>query len=421
MKTNTKIILLLSLLFSAALPASAFAAVSGGTFPNPPNFYVDSQVPTLCAGLMNIIPINVVNTGVVSVGGPQAGPSLQSVQLSVSNTKYLYSGRNASTVAIGGVPAGSSAIGYLPVFVAANASSIVSLGLNVNYYFDSLYTNSAAFNLTFETRMCPMPLSVTLSPQVLTSGNIENVSVNITNTANVPLNIITVHFSLPSVDGTWLSPPLQINSLAPMSTVNFNESIFVYRNATQSFPLNISANYYINNSIGQIFNSDKILTTGLIGLTPTTFTISPQTPSPDSIFSISFVLTNIGTTGASAVTVTALPPSGFSAFGSQSVFVGDISPDTQTPVTLTLQSSNSLNPGTYKIPIQINYLNGLRQNQSLDSSATVVIVPAQTNSTLSNARYSTSGGGSGGLVIILVIVVIVLGYLYYKERKRRSK
>ncbi len=422
MKTNIKTILWLSLLLSATLPAISFGAVSGGTFPNPPNFYVNSSTTSLCKGVTNLLPISVTNAGVISVGGTSAnGPGLQSVQLSVTNTKYLYSSKNASTYEIGGVSPGTSVTGYLPVFVAANASSIVSLGLTVNYYFDFLYTNSASFNLTFGTQMCSAPLSISVSPTILTSGNIENVTINVTNIGSVPINSISAYFSIPHVDGAWLSAqPLQIASMAPMSKASFNQKVFIYKNATQSFPVNISANYYQNNNLGQIFNSVVTLATGIIGLTPTTFTISPQNPSPSSIFSVSFVLTNIGTTGASAVTVTALPTSGFSSFGSPSVFVGDISQDTQTPVTLTLQASNSLKPGTYQIPVQISYLNGLRQNQSSISNVPVMITYAQTNSTLPNARYS-SNGGNGLLVIILIVVVIALGYLYYKESKRRSK
>ena len=420
MNTRTRILALLPILLVIAPVASA--AVSGGTYPNPPNFYITSTMVNLCKGTVNYIPLTLTNTGVVSLGSTNPnGPSLQSVEATIANTKDLFAIEN-STAQVGTVNPANSVTFTVPVFVAGNASSVVSAGFNINYYFDSIYTNSQIMNLTFGVQSCPMPLSVRLSPSSLVSGKEENIYVNFTNTGGSPLSLLSTEFSIPSADGTVLSAqPLQIRSVAPHSSVSANVSVFVYRNASQTFPMNYSTEFFLNNSLKQIDYSTVVLSSGIIGLTPSSETVSPTAPAPGGIFSISFVLTNIGTSGASAVTATALAPEGFTSFGASSAFIGDIAADSQAPVTLTLQGSNSTKPGKYVIPVRINYLNALRQSENITTNVTVTIGYSSLNSTSGAGTYTRRSGGSGVLTLLLIIAVVVLAYLYYKERRRRSR
>jgi hypothetical protein len=421
MNTKTRALVLLMTLLMVAPVASA--AVSGGTYPNPPNFYITSTMVNLCKGTINYIPLTLTNTGVVGLGGMNPnGPSLQSVEATIANTKNLFAIAN-STAQVGTINAANSVTFTVPVFVAANASSVVSAGFDINYYFDSIYTNSQALNLTFGVHSCPMPLSITVSPSTLVSGETENIYLNFTNSGNVTLNSITAKFSIPATDGTVLvSQPMQIASIAPRSSVLTKASIFVYRNATQTFPVNYTIEYFDNNNLEQIDSSSVVLSGGIISLTPSSETVAPTNPSPGGIFSISMVLTNIGTAGASAVSATALTPEGFTSFGSSTTFVGDIAPDSQAPVTLTLQGLNSTKPGQYTIPVRISYLNSLRQNQSITTNVPVTVGYSSSNTTRTGGKAYTKGnGGSGLLVLLLIIAVAVLAYLYYNERKRRSK
>ncbi len=419
---KTKILVLLTLLMAAPM---AFAGLGGPSpIPNPPNFYINSSAVSLCRGTINYVPLTVTNGGGVSIIGQQTtqGPTMQNVELSWINAKSSFSIKNSTTSAQSIAPQNSITV-YLPLFVAANASSVLSATVGINYYFYSVYSDSEVRNLTFGTATCGTPVSVAISPKVLSSGGINNVSVVIANNGAMPVNGITIRASIPGTDGTWLSAqPIDVSSMAPNSTTEINASIYVDSGASLSFPINISANFFQNGNLGQIAQSDVMLSSGIISLTPTSYTISPQTPSPDSIFSISFVLTNIGTTGATAVTATALPPEGFAPFGPSSVFVGDVGTDSQTPVTLTLSASNSVKPGSYQIPIRINYLNGIRQNLSTMAYANVYMSTAAAANFTANGFGPRAAAGGGILLLItlvLLIAVVVLAYLLYKEKRRK--
>jgi hypothetical protein len=267
-----------------------------------------------------------------------------------------------------------------------------------------------------------------VSPSILTSGEIENLKIKLTNTGSVALNTISVDVEAPTQDIAQVSSlPLQISSLGPGASISLNDSIYVAKNATTSFPLNITANYYLNGTFHQAAIDRQALSEGLINLTQSSLTLSPSPASAGGIFSISFVLTNTGTSDASTVTVSSMPTNGFRTYGVNSTFVGTIAAAGESPVTLTFTVNSLTKPGTYNIPVVVNYLDSFR-----NSLRTVINVPvvvsgssALMNGTAAGSsgaavRYVGGGGDVSGIItIILLIAVVVLGYLYYKERKRR--
>ncbi len=404
---------LLSLIAVCMIVPLAFATLSGpAPIPNPPSFRLTTQTTTLCRGMTNYIPINITNGGSVT----QATMSSITVGLA-PGVKGLYESGNG-TVAGRDLRPGQSETVYLPVFVSANVSELVFGGITINYYYNTLYSDYEVRNTSFATQTCPQPLSVSLSPQVLTAGVIQNMALNLTNTGAIPINSISVIFTLPGIDGAWLSPqPLQITTLAPHTTMRVNESVYISRNASQSVPLNVTASYYNGTSLQQAAIYGQFLASGVISMSPSSFTTSPAVPTPQSVFSISFILTNTGTSAASAVTVTPIPPAGFTSYGTNTVFVGSIGVDTQTPVTVSLIASNSVKSGSYSIPIKVSYMNGLRQSVTTWANTSVVLGEAQAINYTQIAR--ARGGGGGGLVIlILIVLVIVLLVLLIRERRR---
>lgn len=413
---ETRQLLVILVSFVIVGQALAFAGLNGPSpIPNPPNFYISSNAVGVCRGQVNYIPITVVNKG--SATSPNA--QMQNVQLSAVNTKSIYSVKN-STVTIGNLGVNSSSTVYLPVFVAANASSLISAGISINYYYFSLYSDSETRNMSFGVQTCAMQLSVAAHPEVVVAGLIQNITLDLTNLGNTTLSSLSIHAAVPGQDASILTnQPTQISSIPPKGTASVNENVFVYRNASLSFPINLSISLYNGTNLQQISDSLSLLSAGIINITPSSITLSPQNPTPGSIFSISFVLTDVGTAGASAVYATALNTGGFVPYGSNSVFVGDMQVDTQTPVTLTLTAQSSVKSGTYIIPIKLSYLNGLRQNLTSTIDVPVSIVAAAaTSNTISTYRHSSSGIGL--LVLVLVIVAIVLAVLFLRERKKRK-
>jgi hypothetical protein len=414
------------MLLMVALPAVAFAATSGpAPIPNPPSFQVATNSLTLCKGVVNYVPITVSNLGKFN-----GSISMESLQLGISGSKSIVQVANGSTNILTVKP-NSSVTVNMPVFVTLNSSTLISADIAVNYNYLNYYSDSELRNVSFGTMYCPSQLSVSISPSVLTSGKIENATVVLKNKGNTTLGDISFKTSMSSQQGQVLTQqPVSIGSIPPFGTAKVNESLFI-NSTSQTFPINVSASLYNGSKLVQILDSVTVLSSGIINLTPTGTTVSPTAPTSGSIFSISFVLTNLGTTGAAAVTVTALPPSGITAFGSNSVFVGTIAVDSQTPVTLSLTSSGT-SSGVYSVPIKISYLNNLRQQINGTISVPVTIYSANglvtgkggiasSSGSGGTTVYRKSSGGGGVILIILLVAVVALAALFYRERRRHRK
>jgi len=418
-----KYIALVLMAVAIVLPVTFAATLSGPTpIPNPPKSSVVIVNPILCRGETNYMPVNITNLGNVASNITQ----MQNMQIGIAqvNGNGMYFEGNGS-VNGGNINPGQSTIVYLPIFVSQSAPSFVQANIFFTFGYYDLYTDSEVLNATLTTESCNIPLSINVSPSVLTAGIMQNLSINFTNTGNTTLNHISASIGLPGSAGVLLSSkPISISSIAPKSNVHINEGLYISKNASMTIPLNISAVYYNGTRLSQMSETLLMLSTGIINFTASSFSISPALPSPSSIFSISFVLTDTGTVGATGVTVTPVLPKGFTPFGPSSTFVGDISPDTQTPVTVSIEASNAIKSGSYTIPIRINYLNALRQNLTTWTNDTVVIgAPAAFSTSQYVTRRASGSSGYLYLTIILVIIIIALLYLYVKERKahRRSR
>ena len=339
------------LLFAALASGFAFAGISGPSpVPPSPSFQLSTSALVLCKGVVNLIP--------VAVSNPAGSSQMTSLQLGVISSKNIYAIGNG-TVNSKNVSANSVVIMHLPIFVSLNTSSLVSVGVTVNYNYLTFYSDSEVRNMSFGVQSCPSSLLVQTSP-VVTSGRIEKLALNLTNVGNTVLGTISLKISLPSQDAAILtSQPVQVGALVPGAKTQVNESVFFYRNASQSFPLNVSIDLYNGTSPVQILDTVPLLAKGIINITPSSITLSPTTPTAGSIFSVSFILTDVGTAGASAVSVTPMPPNGITTYGSNSVFVGDMSVDTQTPVTVTLRAGASTTIHSYEIPVTVSYLDSL--------------------------------------------------------------
>lgn len=407
----------------------SFATLSGPSpIPNPPTFVVTTNAATLCKGTTNYIPITITNVGntnpsigITSLNGTQ----MQYIEVSLGQSRSLLSAGNG-TAYINNVNPHTSKTVYLPIFVSANASLITSAQIDINYYYLVYYSDSEVRNLTFEAQSCGSPLSVDISPKTLASGQIQNLSINLTNNGTTTLNDVYVHYTMPAIDGAVIgNTQTQIGSLASKKSIHISTALFVSRNASiESFPFNISATFYNGSSIEQVVNSTSLLPVGTIDLETSGLTLSPSISTPGSIFSISFILTDIGTSGASAVTVYAKPVAGFTPFGANPTYVGDIGTDSQAPVTVTLTAASTLKSGNYTIPLKINFLNGLRENVSEYMNVSVSVISGNAIGAIGSARgaYVTQKKKSSGLVFfVMVIIIIALIALYYLERKKNRK
>ena len=426
-KVNTRMLFLL--LFSVAAIPMVFAGLSGPTpIPNPPNFYINSSSTVLCRGQAAEVPVTVTNAGTI-VPSPgslmnMTGIPMQKIALSLSDSTYSSTLGN-STVYIDKLLPHSSQTVYFPVFVNANASLFISSSVSISYYYYGYYSDAETRNVTFETESCPNVLSINSMPSVLNAGYSQTLLIRLTNLANYSISSGSVSVSLPSSDGAILgNKTFSGISIAPHSSISINETVFISKNASSIIPVNVTADFSAQGAPMQVLQTLPLLSSSEINMTSSSFTVSPTQPTPGGVFSVSFILTNTGLAPASAVTAVEVPMKNISAFGSNSVFVGDIGADSQTPVTMSFIASNTLKPGKYQIPIMIKYLNPLRQQQISWANYTLEINRSQNSSAFAGAggfrarKPSASALGARiGIDAVLAIIAIVFAVLFFKERR----
>jgi hypothetical protein len=434
---NKKILALLSIL--VMFPVVFASGLSGTSpIPTPPGFQITSSLTTLCKGSVNYIPVKVTNTGALG------NPTMQSVILTLSSTRGL-TPFGATSSSIANITSSNSNTVLMPVLVSPNASSVISTGVNIGYYFYQLYSDSETRNLTFSTVVCPTPLAIQVYPRIITQTGAQNLTFNLTNNGKTNLNTVSVGVSISGRQGIALlgNPPQPVMSLRPNQTANVKQQIYVsLQNISQMIPVNVSVNFYNGSNLNQIFENTFLLFGGIINMTPTSITTTPATITSGSTFSISFVLTNTGTSAASSVTATAIAPSGFTHYGTTPTFVGSVAADSQTPVTLSLITGTNVITGTYKIPIQITYQDELRNSLTSWVNVTVsvqgtgaaaapgvvagTISAASANTTRAAAyrrEYSQSGGGPLDWIIgaVAVVIVAVVAFLFLRKRNKRKQ
>lgn len=417
------IVALISIQFAWAATSS-----TASTTPSAPSFNITSGTLTVCRGQVDDIPIIVTNLGyspteAYSQGAPNvSGPQMQQVVLGIS-AKGIYSGINSNNN--NNINPGNSIEIKVPVFVSANVSSLVLAQVSITYNYLYLYTDSETRNITFLTERCPSPLRVNATPGTLISDQTENLTLNLTNSGNTTLSDLLIHIAIPGQDGGVLvNQPIQVNSIMPMSSILLNESINIYGNTNSSFPVNITTTFYNGSNLEQVLNNRFFLATGLIQLIPSSITVSPSPVSPGGIFSMSFVLTDTGTAGATGMEATALPTKGFKVFGSNSIFIGSITSDSQSSVTISQEVANNTKSGVYTIPVRVNYLNNLRQNLSTIVNVSVLVGSASAFNSSAASGYEVrrgSGDISGIIELVMLIIIVALGVLLYRERKRNRR
>ncbi len=369
--------------------------------------------------------VNTVNLDVTNKG---TGPASQ-LQFSAT----LLGGSILSQVGkIQFVAADSAVMTSVDIFVPqSSAGQPLSLSLGMSFY-DSygnprivatsvgLFVQSSAISLS--------PLTIGVAPRALLAGQLNNMTIEVVNTGSQALNNLSVSFSSSSTGLTWISPTLlQLTLLTPGQNVSAPASVYVNAAAPDSSTLQLNIKYFdTNNNLNQETRNFGLLTKGVVDLLLQDASTIPQQPSVGQIFSITGTITNIGTTAANGLEVTPQLGEGFTIFGSQSVFVGDVAVNTPTTFTVTLSASAPVGPGSYMIPLRLTYLDNLRETISSVVTVPVSIVAAS-NSTTTGSGGGTSGqgrasGGSFGLVIpaIVGVIALVAGFLVARRRYSRK-
>ncbi len=381
----------------------------------------------LVAGEQNNITMQISNSGsgyaydIVTAISPSSSVSLEN-QPSIISTL---------------APGGSQNVSLYLYISPDLAGQAVPLNLASHYISPYGYNISASSVLgLYALPISQSALTVSASSQDLLSGSVDKEYIVISNYGTQPISNLSVQLtpqspmSLIGSDGYS-----EFSEVAPGANVVIPTELYVSSSSSTVASLDISLTYALNGQSETSSRSISFLLPGFVNITTQSTTYIPSIPQRGSILSITSTLENLGTSTASAATVTAYPPQGFTIIGSNSTFIGSISTATPTAFTFSFAISPTIKAGTYSIPVKLTYSNNLNQRQNQTFSFPVTL--GASNSTSGNyvviggaggyGRYNSSSGkgatqGSGTFILIIVVIVIcAVAYYLYRRNKNKSK
>lgn len=390
-----------------------------------PHLTFTTKNPEVSTGLDSIL-INVTNSG--------SGPAY-------NITTTVSTGSGVSVIGttdkeVGTLLPGESKTLSVLVYSESSGGS-VSLG------FDSSYISPYGYNTTLKSSIglymesqqtAPItytksPLEINVSTDILISQQISNITFIFSNNGNTILrNVSAQTFVTGSHSGIEFldNNPIRINSIFPHSSVSVTRNI--YENGSQIFPINVSATFFNGSSLEAVSNSFTMISGGTINMIPSSMSVTPTTVAPGDIFSLSFIITDTGTTGVTDANASVLPTAEFRPYGTSATdFIGSISTESPTSISLTMIANSSLKGGKYVIPVVLSYLGNFRQRMNTTVNVTVNVTSTSSSGTsytsgsrTSTGATATSRGKSTGLYIFVVTFVVVIVVIFGFSKLRRS-
>ena len=202
-----------------------------------------------------------------------------------------------------------------------------------------------------------------------------------------------------------------IGSIGAMKNASIPVSLYI-TSQTDVATLDAQLSYVLNGQPYSVSRSLSLLSPGYVNITNTGTTQLPDVATPGSVVSLTGTLLNTGSISASAVTLITHSVSGVSVLGENSTFLGSIGTYSPTAFTVSVTLSRSIKPGTYEIPITLEYINNLNQkeNELIDmplvvSSGNSTSTAFSSNPYANAAKYRKSSGA-----LLYVILAVVLKY-----------
>jgi uncharacterized repeat protein (TIGR01451 family) len=347
---------------------------------------------------------------------------LKNMTLSVSTSQFLSLIEGDGKMFLGTLQPQDKVETLLKIYVSPTSQTSSTITFTVTYYDTSGILKSENRYLTFllNTTTWVSPISINVNPTTLVAGKLNDIEVLLTNTGDTAIKGLSITFSFPSSQVTWLTPDMfKAEKISPRETVTIKGRAYNPPTATTSTIMQMNIKYY--DESGNLYQESRsvgMLSQGIIELKVIDTTILPEKPSPGQIFSITITITNVGTITASSVSALPQLPGGFRMFGSKSVFVGDMQVNVPTTFTLSIQALNTTRPQKYSIPVTVTYYDNLRELHSLNLNLTVDVQEKNVVTSATATRGNALNLSSLILPIVFGLVLFAVGYMIGKRVKR---
>jgi hypothetical protein len=293
------------------------------------------------------------------------------------------------------------------------------------------------------------PLEITVYPQILVAGRVNNLTLSIRNPNN--FNVSSTTLSVTSPTGTILLAPdtYFISLLKPNDRKDIELSLYIPSTSVTTLSLPISISYFD----GTATNTFSKNIAFLIALPPllkiTNYAVLPQTISSGQTFSVSLTIANIGLGSAYNVTAMALPSQFYTPLLGSETFIGEISKGASTTITFSFRTSSQLNvtvprPSnitrpfnatrtfptiarniTYpqygglqpRVTILITYMDNVGRLYNLTFSIPLIIASSNT-ATITTHISEGIFNINIALILVAIAVIVTVTYVIIRLRKR---
>ena len=393
-----------------------YAPVRGST-----GFSINATSHGLLAGSVNNLTIKLRNTG-----SGYAYDIKPSIAASSSLNPVGEPGEAASLA--------PNATAYLtiPIYVSPGAAG-QSVSAQLSLAYSDAYGNNESLQTTLDLYGVAPASQVSLTSQYedVEEGAPQNTSIIVSNSGGTPITNVTVQLTPESPmtiigsDGYFSFP-----YIAAHSNVSMPVNLYVTSSSSTVATLSAQISYVFDGQAESGTRDLSFLTPGAINITETSTALLPAAPTQGGIFSVTGTLLNSGTTSASALSISTSGVNGISVLGTNSTFIGTVGVDSPTSFTVSFEASRTVKPGTYTIPLRIEYLNNLNQKQSKLIEVPVQIASSSANSTFVTGNssfvkgsFNQKKGDSGLLLIVVIIIAAAVAAVAYMKvfRKRTGK
>ena len=408
-------------------------------------FYQNNTVPTSQAFYVGV-PMPGVASLSYTAGSAKLVPGLNNLTITLKNggSGYAY-----DTVTRISAPSGLSVlnqpeeVGALAPGESKNLSVYLyaqsgTTGVPVDLSISSYYTNPYGYNTSADAQLGlyiePAPQDIFIYPSngTLVAGEVENESITVMNSGSSPIRNVSVLLSPQTpLDVLGKNGYVVFSYIPAGSSISFPVTLYSQPSSTSTVDtMDASLTYTLDNQTQTASRTLAFLTPGLVNLTQTSVTVLPSAPTIGSIFSITATLNNLGTTAASAVSVTAFPPHGIEPEGGNTTFMGDMAVDSPTAFTLSFLAQSGIKPGEHTIPIVVSYSNNLNQrvSETMDfavnlSQGTYTVGSGSTHGSGFQGATGTAAQGAPplGFIVVLILVTVVVIALLHRRRGRDGR
>jgi len=351
--------------------------------PKTPNLILMSSTPSLIQGQLNNILLNITNVGNSGVRDLTVTLSLSSPVVLVGSDGKFY---------IESLAPGASRAISLNAYITQTTLTSTQLTASLSYIDNNnqLRTESRGLTLSISSSSELLsPLFIGMEPNTLFSGLINNVTVILRNLGSYTLNSITLTPIQDPSRAVWmLEEPITLGSLKRGEESRISARVYVPSNVPPSLPLGMQVTYFGPDNIQKQENREiGVLIKGQYRFEVVDFSILPESPTAGSIFSVTAVIVNTGTSNAHSVSVSPAPVEGIVPFGQARAFLGDLAINTPTSVTFSFRVLNSTRPGVSRIPIMVHFRDSIG-----DSHDQQLTIPVRIGGQLPQARGQSTGG-----------------------------